>query len=363
MRRGLRRWVGLGVTAIVLALIVYLLTRSPEWREFRWEHFWVTLRQARPGLLVLAGVASLLTFLIRAYRWKFFLDPIKKGSLWALFVGQILGFTSIYLIGRLGELARPAYIARREKVTFTSQLAVLLLERIYDVIFLVLLYAVAIVRLPVVATTHRGRLVLASMRWGGAVAFFLSVLTVVAVVLYRRNTERLMGLVLRVFRFLPPRALNYLGRFLQSFSEGLSVVRGWMDLLETTAATTLLWVVNASIFWMVFQSLGGDLARLPWQAAALALFCAGLGLILQFPGIGGGYQVGAVLALTGIFRVHRESAVGAAVLAWFLISVPCIVLGLILLAHEGLSLVKLGTMADEELDPDHEMSVLRSRGR
>lgn len=363
MRRSLRRWVGLGVTAIVLVLVVYLLARSPEWRRFRWERFWATLEQASPGLLVVGAVASLMTFLVRAYRWKFFLEPIKKGSLWGLFVGQILGFTSIYLIGRAGEVVRPAYIARREKVTFTSQLAVLILERIYDVVFLVLLYAVAMVHLPVAPTTHHGRSVLAWMRWGGAVAFLFSVVTVVVVVLYRKNAERLTALFLRAFRFLPVRALRSLERFLQSFSEGLSVVQNWKDLLESTAATALLWAVNTAIFWVVFQSLGGDLARLPWQAAALTLFCAGLGLILQFPGIGGGYQVGALLALTGIFRVQREAAAGAAVLVWFLISVPCIVLGIILLAHEGLSLVKLRALADEESDSGHEMPVLRSRGR
>ncbi len=363
MRKALRRWLWLCVTAIVLLLVVYLLARNPEWRRFSWHRFWTTLERAHPALL-LAGVgASLLTFLVRAYRWKLFLDPIKKGSLGVLFVGQIFGFTSIYLIGRAGELVRPAYIAREEKVSFTSQLAVLLLERIYDAIFLILVYATAVAFLPVVPTTHRGKLVLEWMRWGGAAMFVFSVLTVLGVVAYRRNTDRLAGLILRTFRFLPLSAQNQLERFLRSFSEGLGVIRGWKDLVETCAVTVFLWFVSISVFWTTFQSLDGDLGRLPWQAACLALFCAGLGLTLQFPGIGGGYQVGALLALTGIFGVRREEAVGAAFLVWFLISVPCIALGVILLARKGLSLVKLRALAEEERKTDDEMSVLRSRGR
>ena len=143
MKRGLWRWLWLAVSTVVVGLILYYLSRNSERRSFHWDQFWATLTDARPGFLVAAVAVISSTYFIRAYRWKLFLDSIKKASLWVLFVAQVLGFSSIYLIGRPGEIVRPAYIAKREEVSFTSQLALWLLERIYDSVFLVFSVAVS----------------------------------------------------------------------------------------------------------------------------------------------------------------------------------------------------------------------------
>ena len=112
--------------------------------------------------------------------------------------------------------------------------------------------------------------------------------------------------------------------------------------------TIVLWIINTTIVWLVFKSIRHHLGHLPWLAAALTLFCAALGLIVQFPGIGGGYQVGVILALTEIFNVAVEPATAAGILLWIMISVPCLALGLVLLIQEGLSIRKLEAITEEE---------------
>jgi hypothetical protein len=39
---------------------------------------------------------------------------------------------------------------------------------------------------------------------------------------------------------------------------------------------------------------------------------------------------------------------GAAIMVWIIISVPCLVSGLVLLVHEGLTFRKLEALADQE---------------
>ena len=348
MKRGLRRWLWLGVSIVVVGLIFYNLSRSPEWRSFQWDQFWATLTQARPGFLVAAVAVTSSSYFIRAYRWKLFLDSIKKASLWVLFVAQVLGFSSIYLIGRPGEFVRPAYIAKKEEVSFTSQLALLLLERIYDAVFLILLLAVSLEFLRLEAPSPRGASLVAWIHWTGRVMLLVSALLVAGVVVFRLRAARLTASVLRFFRFLPARALHHLERFLTSFSDGLSVIRNWRALLLSIASSAVLWALNATVFWFAFESLGGELERLPWFAAAVVMFCAAQGLIFQLPGVGGGYQVGALLALTQIFGVKAEAATGASILVWILMSLPCVGLGLLLLLYEGLTLKKLSAIAEEE---------------
>jgi hypothetical protein len=348
MRKGYRRWLWLGIGVTIIALIFYNLSRSPEWANFRWTRLWALLTGARPGPLLAVLIAVFATYFVRALRWRFFLSPIKKASLWVLFVGQILGFSSIYLIGRPGEFVRPAYIAKKENVSMSAMLAVWLLERIFDTVFVVLLFAAALHFSSVEPETVRGTKVLGGLHRGGDVMLVLALLLVVGLLLFWLRSGQFTAWMLRLFRFLPAAALKRFERFLRSFAEGLSVIRSWKDLLGSLILTAVLWFLNTSIFWLVFQSLPGEVADLSWLASAVTLFCAALGLAVQIPGVGGGYQVGIILALNELFNVPAEAATGAAILVWITMSVPCLASGLVLLVHEGLTLRKLEALAEEE---------------
>ena len=348
MKKAHRRWWWLGLGAIILALIFYNLSRSPEWANFRWTRLWALISGARPGLILLTLIAVFGSYIFRALRWRSFLSPIKKASLWVLFVGQILGFTSIYLVGRPGEFVRPAYIAKKENVSMSAMLAVWLLERIFDTVFLVLLFAAALDFQPLEPGTARGSTILGALHHGGDILLVLALLLVVGLLIFWWRSRPLTAWMLRAFRFLPATAVRRLGRFLRSFAEGLSVIRSWKDLLWSLALTALVWVFNTLVLWLVFQSLRGEVAKLSWLASAVTLFCAALGLAVQIPGIGGGYQVGIILALNELFNVPAEAAAGAAILAWLVLSVPCLVSGLALLVNEGLTFRKLEALADEE---------------
>ena len=97
MKKVSRHWLWLGISAVVLVLIVFHFSRGGEWRHFRWDRLWATLLDASPTYLLLAVLATYSSYVVRAYRWGFFLEPIKKASLRVLFTGQIVGFAAIYL--------------------------------------------------------------------------------------------------------------------------------------------------------------------------------------------------------------------------------------------------------------------------
>ena len=230
----------------------------------------------------------------------------------------------------------------------SAMLAVWLLERIFDTVFVVLLFAAALHFSSVEPETVRGTKVLATLHRGGDVMLVLSALLVVGLLLFWLRSGPFIAWMLRLFRFLPAAALKRFEHFLRSFAEGLSVIRSWKDLLGSLALTAVVWFLNTSIFWLVFQSLPGEVADLSWLASAVTLFCAALGLAVQIPGVGGGYQVGIILALNELFNVPAEAATGAAILVWITMSVPCLASGLALLVHEGLTLRKLEALAEEE---------------
>jgi uncharacterized protein (TIRG00374 family) len=348
MQKSFRRWIWLGGSVVVLGLVVNYLSTSPEWHAFRWDRLWSSIIHARPGYLLAAVAATLSSYLLRAYRWQFFLDPIKKASLWVLFAGQILGFSSIYLVGRPGEFVRPAYIARKENVPFTSMAAVWLLERIYDAVFLVILFAAALYLAPLAPAAGQADINLKRMHDAGRLMFLVTPVLCAALVFFRLRAEKTIAWASRVFRFLPGRGPHHLEHFLRSFADGLKVIQNAKDFVASVVVSVALWLVNGSVFWLTFQSLGGGLEKLSWLSAALAMFFSVMGLAVQLPGVGGGYQLGAIIALTKIFSVGVEAATGAAILIWVLISGPCLAIGAVLLLHEGLSFRKLEAMAEEQ---------------
>ena len=348
MRKTTRHWLGVGVTAIILAFIVIRLAHSREWRGFDWNRLWYLVAHARRGYLLIAVLTAYATYALRALRWKYFLEPIKSGSLWILFTAQVLGFSSIFLIGRPGEVVRPAYIAAREDVSFASQLAILILERVYDTVFTFALFAVALYFQPLRPTSLREEIHLRRIHQTASTVLLFVILLILALVLFRIYSEPLTNWLALRFRFVPAKFRSYGGRFLRSLAAGLDSIRNWRDLMASLACTLLLWFLNVSVFWLAFHSLGGRLQELSWWAAALTLFFAALGLSVQLPVVGGGYQVGTIQVLRQFFHLGGEAAAGAGLLMWIITLVPCVALGLILLLVEGLSFKKLGAITREK---------------
>lgn len=334
--------------ALILGLIALNLSRSPEWRRFSGERLWALLVNASPTYLVAALATTLSSYLVRAYRWGAFLDPIKKSSLWVLFVGQILGFSSIYLVGRPGEFVRPAYIARKVGVPITSMVAILVLERVYDTVMLVMIFAASLYFSALEPVAAGSGAIRTHLDEAGLVMFIVTTLLIILLIYFRLRADALRPRLVNNLRFLGPGGQHHLDHFLHSFAEGLKVIHSSKDLAASIISTLVLWIMNVSVIFFVLRSLGGELTQLGWLAAAMAVFFAVMGLAIQFPGIGGGYQVGIILALTELFSVSVEAATGAAIMVWIMVAAPCLALGAVLLIHEGLTFRKLKAIAEEE---------------
>ncbi len=348
MKKPSKQWLWLLATVVILGLIAWNLSQSGEWRNFRWELLWVSLVSARPGYLLAALAMTYSSYVVRAYRWGFFLEPVKRASFRVLFVGQVLGFSAIYLVGRPGEVVRPGYIAKRENVSYTAMAAVWLLERIYDTVLIVIIFSIALYWGPMAAFSKARAADFARVRWAGLGILLVTALTVVFLVLLRLYTEPVKAALGKVCGFLPARARQKLEHFVTSFAEGLGVIRSWKELGGSIASTVILWFVNIAFYWLVLHSMPDPISRLDWLSSVILLFSAIMGMMVQLPGIGGGFQLVLIKVLTGVFGIGVEAATGAAILLWVMLIVPCVALGLVLLVHEGLTFKKLETIAEEE---------------
>jgi len=133
---------------VVLLVLVYLQFRT--WRDFDWATFWTQTGHVDKLRVLYAIVLIHLAYVLRALRWKIFLRPVKRVSFFALIPPTIVGFTGLALLGRPGEMIRPYLIARKQELSFSSQLAVWAVERIFDVgaFTLILIFALFVANRP-----------------------------------------------------------------------------------------------------------------------------------------------------------------------------------------------------------------------
>ncbi len=97
-------------------------------------------------LWVLPAVAiTMVSFILRAWRWRIILESTRKVSIWRAYNPMMVGFMiNCVLPGRLGEVARPVILQKEEKIPFTTGLATVVAERVFDICILLILFILTV---------------------------------------------------------------------------------------------------------------------------------------------------------------------------------------------------------------------------
>lgn len=322
--------------ACLLALISWLIWSRVRTTGFQQRLFWATLTQLDRGWLVASVGCILLTYLGRVIRWEVMLRPLNPhASRRNLLSATIIGFTAIVLFGRAGELVRPYLIAAKERVPFPSQVAAWAVERIYDLLMVLVLFGYALWEADR-SQVHFGPRVGAFLEWGGgsvAVLAFACLLALFSAPKLVVWTERNL---LHYLRFLPEPVTVRLERAIASFAAGLAIAGQRRTALALTLYTALEWLLILACYYCLFRSFP-DTADFQLVDITLFLGFVSFGSIVQIPGVGGGMQIAAVVVLTELFELSLESATGMALLLWVVTFVVIVPVGVIFALQEGLS--------------------------
>src|SRR5256714_7905799 len=125
------------ILLLTVGLLAYFL------RNADMAGVWTETRRARASLLVLAVIATGLTYVLRAARWQYLLAPIGHARFATAFETTTIGFAASFLLpARAGEVLRPYLLARRERLPATACFATIILERLLDLVTVLLLFGV-----------------------------------------------------------------------------------------------------------------------------------------------------------------------------------------------------------------------------
>ena len=338
------------VVFAILAILIYLQYR--HWRTFDWGTFWSQTHRINKWH-VLHGIALIyLGYLMRALRWKIFLQPVRpKTRTLDLVSPTLVGFTGLALLGRAGEFIRPYLIARRTNLPVSSQVAVWGVERIFDLGAFTILMMLAIFLPSALPSIPHPEYYLRFREIGFVLAGLVAGTTLVAVVI-RRNGERVAAWVETRFSHLSSNLGHRLAQKVREFGLGLNTIQGPGSFLSLTLVSVGMWYVIALAYQEVTHSYGVDALAIPVSQLLILMFASMLGSMLQLPAVGGGSQMATIATLSSVFDVPAELAASCGILLWLVTFAAVVPVGLLLSHHERLSLRKLSVESHQaEMEP------------
>jgi len=325
---------------LLALLLLYFFLRGVAWSELV-----AAFGAADPVLLGLVVPATVVTYVLRAWRWGYLLAPLVRVPLPRLVSATYVGFMTGLLIPRAGEVVRPYLIARRYPVRLSAAFASIILERLVDLLTVLLLLGLYLYVLPLPAAQQRGPL-LGVLKTGGLLVGGGALAGLALLLAYHVHAERVMRLVERVLRPLPVRLASLLVATLRSFGEGLAVLKAPPSHLLVIAGQSLLvWLSIALSIHLNNQAFGFELT---FQAVFLIIGFLTVGVAIPTPGMVGGFHESYLLALTQAFGVDKGIAAAAGIALHALTNLPVLVLGLALFGSEGLSFGKIAELSARE---------------
>jgi glycosyltransferase 2 family protein len=323
--------------AVLLLLWFGLRARG---KEFEWEVFQATFLHLHWGWFSAGILLVLLTYFGRAIRWQVMLRPVKpKSNFWNLLIATTIGFTAVVLFGRAGELVRPYLIANKEKVSFSSQLAAWFLERIYDLLSVLLLFGLALAQITTSSTKVTGPLETV-LQLGGHTAGVLATICLGLLVTFGLFPTFVENRLMGVLEVIPERFRERIQGLVRGFLSGTGSTRRPSVVLLLVLYTFCEWLIIVGCFLCIFKAIPVT-ENLGLLDTLIVVGFVAFGSAVQIPGIGGGMQVATVLVLTELFHIPLESASGIAILIWAVTFVSVVPIGLALAVRDGLEWRKL----------------------
>ena len=296
-----------------------------------------------------------LAYLIRAARWALLLRHNKKVSLFSLLGTQVIGFSAVALIGRVADLVRPYLVAKKTSLPLSSQIAVYVVERLFDAGSMALIFSVAMIWVPtdeiLKAAAHSGimaqlalhhrELALLLVRLGGLALTFFGALFVIVV---RVAGERVAEFFERSLTPVSKTLGHSIGHKIRAFHSGLDTMRSFSDFAVTTGLSLGMWLIIGCAYFEGCKAFvaSPELAAISPPKCVLLMIASGGASIIQLPVLGWFSQIGlVVVALTLVLGASAEAATACAATLLLVTFLSIIPVGLIWARFEHVSLRKI----------------------
>lgn len=333
------------IISLVAGLILSVAALYFAFRNVPFNDLLNYLRSINYLWLLPATLLALVSFFIRVVRWRFILASSHQIGIWPAFHPLMIGFMiNCILPGRVGELARPIILQKKQKIPFATGIATVAAERIFDVaaliIFAVITFAFIEINPQVEITFGDFRLNRFTLEVLFDRIIFIGLLLFAAIIMVsipkvRRGIHRVIRAIPSLVLFADESAKAKINaklcepliRFVDNIALGFSLIKHPRKIFICGLYSLIVWT-TAALSWYVF-SLGCPGINLSYTEmyAVMVIICLFIALP-SVPGYWGLWEAGGVFAMS-LFGIPANAAAGFTLANHAVQVFPVIIVGFI----------------------------------
>jgi len=263
--------------------------------------------------------------IVRAYRWQLIMDPVERIPLYDVFAATMVGyFGNGVLAFRLGELLRAYSVTTGRKMSTSQAFGTVILERILDMLMVVLVFILTIPWFPFEQDVIRYGLI-------GFSAVTLILLVAVFIsskidLIKKMGSWSLFqsGLGMKIFSII------------DKIFEGVTLIKKTNHFGMILFTSVLLWSFYFVVTFIVLNACGVPLGLIG-TGILLVLGSVAIG-IPALPGSAGTYDAGIKFSLMVVFGIASDQALTYAIVSHAVSYFPLTLVGAIFFLLGSVSL-------------------------
>ncbi|HWA96407.1 MAG TPA: lysylphosphatidylglycerol synthase transmembrane domain-containing protein [Terracidiphilus sp.] len=342
---------------ILVSLIGVLVTWGRDKIHFDFGVFAQEVAHADWRLIALGVGCIYLGYVFRAFRWAQLIRHNQRVSPFSLLGTQVMGFTAVALIGRVADPVRPYLVSKKTGLPISSQIAVYIVERLFDAGSMALIFSALILLAPAGSLPHP-EIVKRAGGWG----MLLTIAGALFLVAVRLSGSFVAALLERAFGLISKNVGQAVGHKVRTFHTGLDTIRSLGDFAWTAGLSIAMWLLITGSYLATARAFTSSppLAGMNLSKCILLLAFSGTASVLQLPIIGWFTQIGFVAAaLASFYGATPEASTACAAMLLIVTFLSVVPIGLVWAQIENVSLRKVThesehveEQAQQDLDPN-----------
>jgi len=326
--------VKLVIGILISALCIYLAFRSVDISEmlqaFAKANYWYIF----PSIAV-----NFFSHYLRALRWRYLLDPIRRLDTGSLFSSLIIGYAAnTFMPAHLGEFLRAYVLSKKRQIPMSPVFATVVVERIIDMFSLLVLMLLALFIYPF-------------PDWIITSGYFMlagSIALMVFLIFLKRATSPTMRFIGFIMKPLPKSFEHKITSMLEKFLAGILPMKRWYDYITICFLSLIIWVCYGFIFFFCLHAFDFvETYQLGWSTSLILLVITTISVVVpSSPGYVGTYHYLCQITLA-MFGVSVGPALSFATVVHGINIFPALIVGLIFAHFEGMAILKMSEKAVE----------------
>jgi uncharacterized protein (TIRG00374 family) len=301
----LKKTVGYLLTIVITFSFLYIALKNVDLKKT----ISIISHASIPAILLYVFIFFTAHF-VRALRWKFMINSIKKDvSIINLFGSVMVSYGVSCIIPRLGELYRGLFLGRWENISRTTVIGTIVIERIIDVAAFA--FAALISVYIYSGNLYDKVLWLKTSLITGFVLVFVMIFFLIFIVRYKGKFNES---ILRMIGKISPNLAAKLKNIFDTLITGLSSIIGIRNIISILFLSVLLLALYAANAYVGFYVLGmGNNVAVSYGMSWVVMTISAFGVMIPTPGGTGSYHLISIFALTQLFAFDYETSAAYAI--------------------------------------------------